>query len=143
MSKDDRRGWLEEFRIDLGDEAADQICAAAGGQRRYIPRTACAGWILHAAGADAEQWLAERFGGEELHIPLLETVRQVERRRQMGIVAAAEGASANELARRLGVNRRTVQRLREALRAQASGEEMEGAGPQRPDPRQLDLPFGD
>lgn len=118
MSRDDRRGWLGELALDLGEEAARRLCAASGGQRRHIPRTACGGWIAQAAGAETEHWLTERFGGEELQIPLLETTRQAERRRQMETVAAAEGVSANELAQRLGVHRRTIQRLRQLLREQ-------------------------
>lgn len=140
MNRDDRRGWLGEFRADLGEEAAERLCALVGGQRRHIPRTECGGWIARAAGAEAERWLVERFGGEEVQIPLLETVRQAERRRQMEIVAAAEGVSANELAQRLGVTRRTVQRLREDLRAQAEIETAAGSDLRSgPDPRQLDL----
>ncbi len=115
---DDRKGWLEELALDLGDEAARRLCAAAGGQRRHIPLGG--GWISRELGEETGSWLAARFGGEHLQIPLLETNQQALRRRQMAVVAAAEGVSVNELAQRLGVHRSTVQRLRQSLRAQSA-----------------------
>ena len=135
MTQDDRRGWLEEMKADLGEEAAERLCALAGGQRHYIPRGG--GWLSRDLGEAAALWLSARFGGEYLQIPLLETLRQIDCRRRMQAVAEAEGVNANELAQRLGVHRRTIQRMRQALRTQTA----EGSASSRPavDPRQMDL----
>ncbi len=139
---EDRRGWLAELRAALGEETAARMAAAAGGQRRHIPKGGRSGWIHREVGPEAALWMAERFGGEYLQLPLSETVRRSERRRWLALIAASPQESSNDLARRLGIHYRTVQRLRQSLRESAAEEEAEPGGRARsggPDPRQLDL----
>lgn len=119
-----RAGWpdlpalLAEIADVAGIEAALAIAEAKGGQSASIPsRLRDDHWLVKAVGRERAEQLSEHFcsgrSRAQLDIPLGPSGSYLgERRRRAAAVrqALAEGATANEAARRAGITRRSVQR---------------------------------
>lgn len=119
-----RAGWpdlpalLAEIAEVVGIEAALSIAEVKGGQAASIPsRLRDDHWLVKAIGRERAETLSEHFcsgrSRAQLDIPLGPTGSYLgDRRRRAAVVrqALAEGATANEAARRAGITRRSVHR---------------------------------
>jgi hypothetical protein len=129
--------WVDELERDLGQGARLRLIAAAGGQRREVPRPASAAGsqLAHEVGPDVAAWLARRFGGTALDIPS-PRARDLEEKANHLRAAILEAGldsparSANDIAAEFGVTSMWVRKLRARLRAETGETE---------DPRQLAL----
>ncbi len=118
--------WIDEMERDLGLTARLNVIANAGGQRRDIPRpeNAASSALALEIGAEAVEWLAERFAGTKIDIP---SARGSEVQRRASHLRAAildagltdPARSANDLAREYGVTSMWVRKLRAELRRDA------------------------
>ncbi len=134
--------WIDELERDLGPAARLQLIAAAGGQRRDVPRPGSArrSKLAEEAGPEVALWLARHFGGEAIDIPSARG-REVEDRASRLRAAVLEAGldeptrSNNQIAAEFGVTATHVRRLRSQLRGERPEDDR---GPSR----QLSL-FGD
>ena len=96
---------LEQIREAIGDAAALKLIEARGGTTVFVPGEPRDGQILtEIVGLDAARELASRWGKEYLMVPLA-----IEWRIDMLL---ADGLSAPEVARRLGIHEDRVRRRR-------------------------------
>jgi len=110
-------GVLGEIQAVAGLAASLQICAVKGGGPAYFcseERLTEDNWLVQAVGWEAARLLAREFGGRanpQLKIPLGPAGS---RRKQWAAIRKmlAEGKSAIEIARTLGVDEKTVRRHR-------------------------------
>lgn len=104
-------GLLREIAEIAGEAAALRVAQARGGTRAYIPRPenlSATHWLVQALGLEPARELASIYQGEHLDIPLGPHAGN-----QAAITAAitrglAEGRSAADIARAVGVTERTV-----------------------------------
>lgn len=101
----DLPGVLDEIADIAGRDAALDLAAMFGGSTLHVPAP---GRVhLHAfarvLGDERARQVAERFQGEQVYIP--------QARRASAARLRSQGLSTREIARRLGVSRRTAQRL--------------------------------
>ena len=101
-------GVLADFAAVAGRGAALAVALAHGGDDGWhVPRRARgAAWraLAELAGEPAARALARAFGGQEVAVPLA--------RRALVVHLSAAGMTATEIARRLGIARRTARRYR-------------------------------
>lgn len=86
--------------------------------RIYIPardRLSPDHWLVGLVGADAAAAISDRWGGCPLDIPSA-LVGQARRRREAIARLTSDGASLNDIARALGIDRRTASRNRSKRR---------------------------
>jgi len=124
---DDTRPLIHRLVDCIGEEAVLRFLDAFAGQRIYIPRNVLAGGkIALAVGTTAAAALAADFGGEDMEVPSSKPWRA-------HVMRERDGASANQIARALGVTRATAKRY-------VSGTGGPPAAPTiRTDPRQIAL----
>ncbi len=85
-----------------GSEAAEAILLAHGGTWLNVPRKAAVSALERLVGADAAAALCRRYGGERLLVP--------QAKQWLAWRGFERGEPIQEIARRLRVDRRTVQR---------------------------------
>lgn len=91
----------------LGSEAAETLCAEAGGRRVYVPAVPeAADPIARAVGIVAARDLASVWGAQQIELPSLASARRT--LRNACIRRAYTGANADELAARHGLTRRQI-----------------------------------
>lgn len=90
----------ELIRI-LGRDAALGLLARHGGATIHVPRDPTGHWLTDELGDGAVKFAWE-WGGEQIYLPIA--------RREIGLWLYERGASAREIAQRLRISRRTVQR---------------------------------
>lgn len=114
---------LRELAEAAGLPAALKLAAQWGGQTLYIPTRVAEGHRLaQVLGIGPARALARLYGGERITVPLGPTGAMREARRAADR-AIAEGASANEAARRSGLTTRTIYNRKARRReATASGQ---------------------
>ena len=121
---------MEELVGVVGEAAALRLLAAHGGERIYVPRVLTEDHrLIRVMGETAALALvahmATGMGGTDVDLPRGPSGQAAQQRARLAAAIEA-GAPANEIARNLGVSRRTVFRGRR--RAKAAG-----------DPRQMKL----
>lgn len=93
------------------DDEIERFLAQWGGTPLYIPaHVAPEHPLVRLAGPSVASALARRYGGERILVPLGARWRRIALRRRVLELRAA-GLSAVEVARRLGLHLRQVQRL--------------------------------
>ena len=101
---------LREVAETLGDQAALKLVAQLGGQRIVISKRAGETRLRdELLGVELAEYLERNFGGEYLRIPNFGARLADERRT---IVLQNPNVSANDLAARLGITSRHVERIR-------------------------------
>ena len=98
-------GILAEVERIMGREIALKLALHLGGGRIYVPtpeRMKSSHVLIRALGGDIARELASHLSGEEYFIPLA--------RSELITHMAGKSLSRNEIAVRLGVSKRTVQR---------------------------------
>ena len=102
-------GALGDIETVVGREAALRLARQLGGRSVHVPQPGhltAEHPVSTALGMRAARQLADRFQGEKLYIPM---------GRQTEVQAlAAQGLSTKEIAARLRISERSVQRLRRA-----------------------------
>lgn len=121
MADAPRDAWIDELERDLGQSAALQLLAAAGGQRRTIPRHAKGSRLSAELSVEIVTWLAARFGGTDVDIPSLRGRQQQDGAAQLRAAILEAGlteprCSANVIAARFGVTAQWVHKLRTQMR---------------------------
>jgi Mor family transcriptional regulator len=98
--------------VDITDEdTAMQLVNHFGGRRVYIPKYPREGkGIAQAIGLKAASKLAARYGGDYLHIPFCQALKQEMRDRQI-LSARQQGAKTAELAKQFNLSQRRVQEI--------------------------------
>lgn len=112
---------LAEIAEVAGSVAAVQVARAKGGQRAYIPKVPHDGhWLVDAVGMDTAKCICQHFttgvdtqGGVEVHVPFGPDTSTARRKRAIAEMIG-QGKSANEIAARVHVDRRTVFRHKKA-----------------------------
>lgn len=102
-------GVLAEVAEVAGREAALDLALHMGGQPLHVPKPghiAPEHPLVRAVGATAARIVADRFQGESLYIPIA--------RRAQVLKLAEQGLPNGDIARRLGISRRSVERHRQA-----------------------------
>lgn len=126
-------GIIQEL-LDAGVEqdGIDRLLAQWGGLPLYVPQTFCPDHaIARVAGPEVASALVRLYGGLRPVLPLGASLRRERLRRQVHDLKEA-GLNHVEIARRLGLHVRQVQRLAAGCPAR----------PERPrDTRQMDLPI--
>lgn len=107
---------LDELVAVVGEAAALRLLSARGGGRVYVPgRLGDGHWLIQTMGEAAALALVGHVttgsGGAMIDLPRGPTGYQAEQRARLDR-AIAEGKSANEAARQLGINRRTYFRAK-------------------------------
>lgn len=120
----------DSLRQICGDGPTMQLLSAKGGTRIYVPgRLTDDHWLIGLVGLEAAQALVKHLtsdgNGCKVELPLGQHGQFGQYRRRL-VAAVAEGASDNDVARRVGVTGRTVRRERQRQRT-------------APDPNQKDL----
>lgn len=98
-------GVLSEIEEIAGREAALALARHMGGQTVHMPKPGHLGtdhMLAAAVGAKAAKTIADRFQGEVVYVPIA--------RRAEVLALAAEGLSNKEIAARLRISRRSVER---------------------------------
>ncbi len=118
--------WIDEFERDLGQTAVLSLLAAAGGQRRAVPKSPIGSRLAREIGEDAAAWMSNRFGGTEVDIPSLRGRQQQDGAAALRAAILEAGLtdprrSANVLAAEHGVR---VRKLRTKMRAEYAVEPM-------------------
>lgn len=112
----DLPGVLAEVAEVAGQAAALRLADARGGtEKTYVPRPealTAEHWLVQALGWDDAKTVAARIGGGPVPIPLGPLSGLRGRVRTAIRRALAEGRSAAEVARLVGVHQRTVRRHR-------------------------------
>lgn len=108
-------GLLAEVEDVVGRDAAIKLAIACGGTRIYMPAAVDAEhWLAEAIGVDAAIKLAAHFSygrrGIRLDMPMMPRALQVH-------TLTEAGASAREIALKLGIHQRTVHANRRHYRA--------------------------
>ncbi|MBY6244182.1 helix-turn-helix domain-containing protein [Methylosinus sp. Sm6] len=121
-------GLLREIADVAGLPAALAIAEEKGGARVHFPaRASEAHWLVRLIGREAADKLCEHFrtaqGGARELVPLGPRNFYAQARRKAARLAE-EGCSREEVARRLGVHIRTVQRYR--ARGRDEGDSRQG-----------------
>ncbi len=116
---------LNEIADVIGAHATLKLVEARGGSLTYIPATAPDGhWLVGAIGRDAADKLCAHFrtgcGGMDIMMPL-GSLSITMKRRQAAEQMTREGVSRSDVARRLGIHTRTVQRYRARMRDELQG----------------------
>lgn len=110
-------GILQEIAEDLGEEAALRFAARLGGTQIYVRRDADSELLRDILGPELAKWLAERYGGEIVIVPMAKAIMR-QRHRELILSLSREGLGADEIARRLGCTSRWVREVvRQAGRA--------------------------
>jgi DNA-binding NarL/FixJ family response regulator len=100
------QGLLAEVENIIGTDGAIKFAVACGGTRIYIPAQVQADhWLVEAVGSDAAHKLAKHFSFDRRGIRL--DVPMIPRGMQVNTLTEA-GASAREIALKLGIHQRTV-----------------------------------
>lgn len=107
---------VEELVGVVGETAALRLLSAHGGTRIYVPGALSDGhWLIATMGEAAALalvgYLTTGGGGAAIDLPRGPTGHQAKQRARLAAAVEA-GESANEVARRLGINRRTVFRAK-------------------------------
>lgn len=114
-------GILQEIAEDLGEEAALRFAARLGGTQIYVRRDE-GGLLRDILGDELAAWLADRYGGEIIIVPMAKALMR-QRHRELILSLSREGLGADEIARRLGCTSRWVREVvRQAGRASAEDE---------------------
>ena len=121
---------MEELVGVVGEAAALRLVSAHGGERVYVPKALTEDhWLIKTMGETAALALVDHLGigagGTQVDLPRGPTGARAQERARLAS-AIAEGQSANEISRTLGINRRTVFRAKAKTRNSV-------------DPRQLKL----
>ena len=111
---------------ECGEDAAMALARDLGGERVYAPEQPAGSTLERRAGPAVAACLSRHFAGEHVVIPHIADRLRAARREVY--IAAHPGMTTNELARKLGMTRRSIQRTRRRLDARAAD-----------DPRQLSL----
>ena len=102
----------------LGQGDALVLCREYGGMRLHVPKKVAADHdIARRIGVKAAQALADEFGGTAIDIPM---GKAVDARRRTQFVMTSK-ASANFIARNLGITQRHVRRIRRKIREAVDG----------------------
>ena len=102
----DLPGVLPEIAELAGRDAAIELARLCGGSTMHVPRVvglSPSHPLVAALGAKGARLVADRFQGEQVYVP--------QARRAVARHLAFQGRSTAEIARALGVTRRTVQRF--------------------------------
>ena len=102
---DDLPGVLAEIAEIAGRDAALDVALAFGGSTMHVPAPGrvCHHGLARVLGDERARLVAERFQGEQVYVPKANGASARRLRSQ--------GLSTREIASRLGVSRRTVQRF--------------------------------
>lgn len=101
-------------RAGVPEPQIDRLLDQWGGVPVYVPRAPAADHpLVVIAGAEAAKALAAAYGGERIMIPIGARRRRSELARHVRALRAA-GLNNCEIARRLGLHLRSVQRLMQA-----------------------------
>jgi hypothetical protein len=122
---EEKTTWLPTVLFDIaqvfGLGRALTFAGEFGGRRVYIPKTPAGGAKIAAAvGHDLLEWLVERYGGENLLVPLGEHSGYSQRIAQVRRLVD-QGESASTITKVAAVHRRTVQRHRAKVRDDDQG----------------------
>lgn len=101
---------VKDLQRILGDEALRSLAAAHGGEHIPVPKGQSSEWfrrLTSTIGADLAAALVQECGGTLVYVPTERYLRRPERDARAREMASA-GASRQEIAAELGVNRRTV-----------------------------------
>jgi hypothetical protein len=107
-------GILAEIARVAGPVSALRVARAKGGQRVYMLKEESLTpdhWLVEAVGMDKARAIARAFGRGHIDIPLGPSGTMAEARAKIARALASGlegGQSANQLARQVGVSRRTV-----------------------------------
>ncbi len=117
---------LAEIAEVAGLVPAIQIAKAKGGQRVTFPAKLKDGhWLIEAVGIDAARVICAHFatdvGGIDIDIPFGPTSTRARRKRQISELIG-QGKSANQIARVVQVDRRTVFRHKKAAGDDSNGQ---------------------
>jgi hypothetical protein len=123
MPEKQRRG--DELLLLIGPSALVRLAEAHGGTRLYVPVSAERTGLTRLLGEEAVEKLVRRYGRDYILVPLARELRARHYR--------AAGASNGDIARRLGITERAVERIFAGM----ANPPIKGSG----DPRQLRL-FG-
>jgi len=132
-------GVLREIAEVAGLPAALAIAEAKGGTRAHFPvRTAQGHWLPELVGADAAEKICMHFrstarGGVGVDVPLGPKGYYMKVRKR-ALEMIGEGMSTDAIARRLGVSRTMIKRMKASERAAR-----ESRGEPAPPPRQGSL----
>ncbi len=97
-----------ELEALIGEAAFVRLAEAFGGTRLYVPvRMGPDHEIVQAIGAEAAALLAKRLAPDQIRVPLAREARARQYR--------AEGRSNAQIARALGINETTVNRLFQSM----------------------------
>lgn len=111
---------LAEIAGIAGIEAARALAREKGGTEVYIPERAPDGhWLVQCVGREAADRIGRVHGDCRLTIPLGGTGRLAEGRK-MAAAMLRSGVPNSEIARRVGIHTRTVQRISASLRREGS-----------------------
>ncbi len=115
--------WIDELERDLGQGAALRLLAAAGGQRRTIPRRAVGSRLADEVDLATVEWLSARFGGTDIDVPSHRGREIQDRAAQLRATIFEAGLteprlSANVIAVRHGVTSAYVRKLRAQMRVE-------------------------
>ena len=101
----------------LGGEVADAFCKAFGGREVFVAiKPKASGQIAAAMGLEAAQAIYEEFGCGRLLVPMRQYATGRQRRLAVAELLKSGTASNTEIAAALQVHRRTVERVKAALR---------------------------
>lgn len=105
---------LRECAEELGEEAALLLAEKLGGQKIHVSYGHGPNRYQNLLGPELAAFLTERYGAHYLHIPSFTVRMRAEERRQ--IVLQNPDLSANDLAARLKVSSRWIEKIRAAAR---------------------------
>lgn len=121
--RDHLPGLLAEIAEIAGLEAALKVAEAKGGNvARFASRLTPENWLVKAVGMEVAQKISAEITsgrGIDLLVPLGPTgsyKRDMQRRAGAYHQALANGAKISQIARQVGVTRRSVERFRAKLR---------------------------
>lgn len=127
-------GVLGEIADLVGVGPAVAVADMVGGTRAYIARKPSSdNWLVRAVGAECAAVIADHFAtgrtGVELEFPVGPSGSYNRERRQRArrmADLAAEGAGSTEIARQVGITRRSAQRFNARERADEAGDPRQG-----------------
>lgn len=98
-------------RCGVPEQQIDRLLDQWGGLPLYVPRTPSADHpIVRIAGREAATALSATYGGERIIVPMGATRRRTDLARRVRELRAS-GMTTCDIARRLGIHLRSVQRL--------------------------------